>query len=111
MTIRATRPTWRGLGSPVLGGAPWSGASAGRAQDTDQVRFYLSGRAGAAILLDGRPVTGLEAGLSEQTTGVSLGVNLGRYFGLELAADGFEKFLRPRPDVSVRPGRRPARLS
>jgi len=104
MTIRATRPTWRVLGSLVLGAALWSWASAGRAQDTDQVRFYLSGRAGAAILLDGRPVTGLEAGLSEQTTGVSLGVNLGRYFGLELAADGFEKFLRSRPDVSVRPG-------
>src|SRR3990170_4360702 len=104
MTIRATRPTWRVLGSLVLGAALWSWASAGRAQDTDQVRFYLSGRAGAAILLDGRPVTGLEAGLSEQTTGVSLDVNLGRYFGLELAADGFEKFLRSRPDVSVRPG-------
>lgn len=64
------------------------------AEDTDQTRFYLSARLGKTLLPETRPMTGLEVESSQQVTGVSVGVNLGRHVGVELAGDAFEPDLR-----------------
>jgi opacity protein-like surface antigen len=53
----------------------------GHAEDSARVRYYLHLRGE-----DTNPATGVH-----DHWGVSLGVNLGRYWGLELAADSFER--------------------
>lgn len=52
-----------------------------RAEDSDKVRFYLGLRG-----QDTNPVAGVH-----DAWGLSLGANLGRYWGLELSADTFER--------------------
>jgi opacity protein-like surface antigen len=58
-------------------------------EDTDQPRFYWSLRLGVGNLLDLRPIQELEVEREALLTGMSVGVNLGRYFGVELAGDQF----------------------
>jgi opacity protein-like surface antigen len=61
-------------------------------------RLYIGARAGGALNLDTDLVPGVQAepsnnaigGELSPTFGASLGLNLGRYFGVEVAADGFE---------------------
>jgi opacity protein-like surface antigen len=60
-----------------------------RAEDTDQIRFYGSLRLGIGDFLDTKPIDGLEIEHEALLTGMSVGVNLGRYFGAELAGDVF----------------------
>ncbi|HUF92151.1 MAG TPA: outer membrane beta-barrel protein, partial [Candidatus Limnocylindria bacterium] len=64
------------------------------AQDSDLLRFYGALRVGYAFLSDGKPVSNVEAQRMQQVTGLSLGVNFNRYFGVELAADAFESDLK-----------------
>jgi len=67
-----------GLAVLALGAAP---AATAWAQDSDRVRYYLHLRA-----QDTNPLTGVH-----DHWGLSLGANLGRYWGLELSADTFER--------------------
>jgi opacity protein-like surface antigen len=53
------------------------------AEDSDRVRYYLGLRG-----QDTNPATG-----THDAWGISLGANLGRYWGLELSADTFERFI------------------
>jgi opacity protein-like surface antigen len=63
-------------------------ASTAWAEDTDDVRFYLGLRLGTATILEEEPVPGLEvAEPTQNLTGISIGVNLGRYWGLEIAGE------------------------
>jgi opacity protein-like surface antigen len=64
------------------------------AQDADDLRGYLGVRLGISAAYDTDIGGGLGATPNEQVLGVSLGVNLGRYFGLELAGDGWERNMR-----------------
>jgi opacity protein-like surface antigen len=70
--------------------------AAAHAQDSDLMRFYGSLRVGYAFLPNSEPVSNTEVKGLEQVTGLSLGVNVNRYFGLELAADSFESDLELR---------------
>lgn len=58
-----------------------------RAEDTDQIRAYGSVRLGAVYRLHTNQGNGLSIDGFSQAYGFSLGVNLNRYVGLELAAD------------------------
>lgn len=58
-----------------------------RAEDTDQDRLYGSFRFGVNTHLHLKAAPGVEVDRIQQSYGFSLGVNLGRYFGLEIAAD------------------------
>lgn len=60
------------------------------------MRFYGALRVGYAFLPNTEPVSNVEAQRMQQVTGLSLGVNLNRYFGVELAADHFESDLQLR---------------
>ncbi len=54
-------------------------------------RLYVGARAGVSVLLDDEMIPGLTAEPTlNKAFGLSLGVNYGRYLGLELAADGYE---------------------
>ena len=61
-------------------------------------RFYIGARAGGAVILNSELIPGLEAkptnnaigGVLSKNFGVSGGFNFGRYFGLEVALDGYE---------------------
>lgn len=61
------------------------------AQDTDQLRGYLSARLGIASAIDTDVGGGLEATAHEQVVGVSVGVNVNRHLGIELRGDGWER--------------------
>jgi opacity protein-like surface antigen len=62
-----------------------------RAQDTDQLRGYLQARAGLFYLTDPTFINnGVKADQIQDTIGVSVGLNLNRYFGVELAGDMYE---------------------
>lgn len=63
--------------------------STGLAEDTDQIRFYGSFRLGIGDFLDTKQKDGLEIEHEALLTGMSVGVNLGRYLGAELAGDVF----------------------
>jgi|RhiMetdeSRZDD1v2_1073273.scaffolds.fasta_scaffold19694_11 opacity protein-like surface antigen len=65
-----------------------------RAQDTDDARGYLGVRLGITAASSTDIGGGLGATPNEQVLGVSLGVNLGRYLGVELAGDGWERNMR-----------------
>jgi len=56
-------------------------ASVAWAEDSDRIRYYLQLRG-----QDTNPATG-----THDAWGLSLGANLGRYWGLELSADAYEK--------------------
>ena len=60
------------------------------AQDSDLLRFYGGLRVGYTFLTQSSPVSTMDSSRFEQVTGLSLGVNFNRYFGVELAADSFE---------------------
>jgi len=64
------------------------------AQDVDAPRGYLGVRLGITAASDTDIGGGLGATPNEQVLGVSLGVNLGRYLGVELAGDGWERNMR-----------------
>jgi opacity protein-like surface antigen len=65
-------------------------ASSVAGQDTDQVRGYLQARAGLFVLTDPTFINGVEANQIQDAYGVSAGVNLNRYFGVEIAGDMYE---------------------
>ena len=65
-----------------------------QAEDTDDVRAYLGVRLGISAASDTDVGGGLGASPNEQVLGVSVGVNLGRYLGVELAGDGWERNMR-----------------
>jgi opacity protein-like surface antigen len=65
-----------------------------QAEDTDQFRFYWAMRLGLSVLTDGRATSSVDADTRQQLTGMSLGVNLGRYLSLEVAGDVYETELR-----------------
>ncbi|MGH6952843.1 MAG: outer membrane beta-barrel protein [Alphaproteobacteria bacterium] len=61
------------------------------AADSDAVRAYLSLRLGAQFLMDGDSDLGVELANPAAPAGsTSIGVNLGKYWGLELAGDAVE---------------------
>ncbi len=66
------------------------------AADGDTVRGYLHLRLGGALQFDTDVRPSMESTRAEQLLGVSLGVNLSRHFGVELAGDGYELNLRVR---------------
>lgn len=71
------------------------------ARIAEATRVFLGVRAGGAIPVKDRPFSGLEArpeppaygGQVDQLFGISVGVNVGRYWGAELAFDGYEMVL------------------
>jgi opacity protein-like surface antigen len=65
-------------------------ASRARAQDTDQLRLYFEPRSGIAFQLKNEAARGIEVSSGQQLNGFTLGVNLNRYFGLEVAGDAFQ---------------------
>ena len=65
-------------------------ASSVHAGDTDDLRGYLGVRLGISAANDTDIGGGLDASQNEQMVGVSVGVNLGRYLGVEVAGDGWE---------------------
>ena len=73
----------------ALAGVLGIGSSAA-AQDTDQLRGYLQARAGPFVLTDPKFINGVEADRIQDAFGVSVGVNLNRYFGVEIAGDMYE---------------------
>jgi opacity protein-like surface antigen len=84
---------WRLLPAAFVGLLTLTGIAF--AQDSDQTRFYLGLRLGAQLFPDSQIANGIEATkLDFPAYGASVGVNFGRYFGLELAADTFEPSLR-----------------
>lgn len=87
MSISPQRPSSRlaGLLRGALGAMALVliAAPACRAEDSDRLRSYLHVRG-----QDTNPLTG-----THDAWGVSLGVNLNRYLGLEISADTFERFV------------------
>jgi opacity protein-like surface antigen len=65
-------------------------AAVARAEDTDQIRGYLHGRIGIFYLPSRELINGVDADRWQDTFGFSLGVNLGRFVGVEVAADTYE---------------------
>lgn len=62
-----------------------------RAEDTADMRGYLGLRLGVSAARDTDVGGGLGATSHEQVLGVSIGLNLGRHLGVELAGDGWER--------------------
>jgi opacity protein-like surface antigen len=56
--------------------------------------WYVVPRIGSAVLLDTEPASGISASSMQQNTGVSVGVDVGRHLGIELAGDAFEVNLK-----------------
>lgn len=69
-------------------------AGPARAQDTDQLRFYLALRGGVQRFTDAEIAPGAEATEPQFAYGASVGFNLGRHLGFEVAGDGYEAGLR-----------------
>jgi opacity protein-like surface antigen len=69
-------------------------APSSHAEDTDDLRGYLGVRLGITAAYDTDIGGGLGATPNEQVLGVSLGLNLGRYLGVEVAGDGWERNMR-----------------
>ena len=64
------------------------------AQDSAATRFYLGLRLGTQFSPDASVADGMSASQFQDVHGLSLGVNLGRYLGVEIAADQWEPNLR-----------------
>jgi opacity protein-like surface antigen len=64
------------------------------AQDSAATRFYLGLRLGTQFSRDASVADGMSASQFQDVHGLSLGVNLGRYLGVEIAADQWEPNLR-----------------
>ena len=91
---RTTRILGRGLASTGLLLAVSLSPLATHAADTDQTRFYLSIRAGAIVKSQTQVAPGYQGTLGgEDVIGLSLGLNLNKYFGMELALDRYELIL------------------
>jgi opacity protein-like surface antigen len=71
-------------------------ASGAGAQDADRIRGYVHARVGGAFFPDKNLIGDVEMSTSQVGFGASLGVNLTRYIGVEVAVDGTET------DVSFR---------
>lgn len=86
--LRALRPV-RTSGSVLLASLLLLAASPGgaRAEDTDQIRFYGGYRLGPVYRLHPEQGHGLRIDRFSMGYGFSLGVNLGRHVGIELAGD------------------------
>ena len=69
-------------------------AASSHAVDTDDLRGYLGVRLGISAAYDTDIGGGLGATPNEQVLGVSVGLNLGRHLGVELAGDGWERNMR-----------------
>lgn len=69
-------------------------APSAHAEDTDDLRGYLGVRLGITASYDTDVGGGLGATPNEQVIGVSVGLNLGRYLGVEIAGDGWERNMR-----------------
>jgi opacity protein-like surface antigen len=82
VTPRADRPVRLALGGLLVLLAALAAPAA--AQDSDRPRFYLGLRG-----MGTNPATGVH-----DPWGLSLGASLGRYWGVELSADAFERFPR-----------------
>jgi opacity protein-like surface antigen len=78
----------------LLSIALFSVVPASHAEDTDDLRGYLGVRLGISAAYDTDIGGDLSATPNEQVLGVSVGVNLGRHLGLELAGDGWERNMR-----------------
>jgi opacity protein-like surface antigen len=76
----------------------WTPAPMAEARPDVPTRIYFGARMGGAVILNDNLIPGLTAelpndaigGALSPSFGLSLGVNYGRYLGLELAADGYE---------------------
>lgn len=66
------------------------GASHVTAQDTDHPRLYFVPRSGIAFQLKDEAAPGIEVSSGQQLNGFTVGVNLGRHLGIELAGDAFQ---------------------
>lgn len=79
--------------APETGGAD-AGTAAPPAADTDALRLYLQFRPAAAVYPDAHVADGIALSHPELALGFSVGVNLNRYLGVEIAADGVESTIR-----------------
>jgi opacity protein-like surface antigen len=70
------------------------GAGIAAAADQRWPAWYVMPRVGTAVLLDTEPASGVKASSIQQSTGLSVGVDVGRHFGIELAGDAFETNLK-----------------
>jgi opacity protein-like surface antigen len=70
------------------------GAGIAAAADQRWPAWYVAPRIGAAVLVDGEPASGIRASWIQQSTGLSVGVDVGRHFGIEVAGDAFETNLK-----------------
>src|SRR5262245_6149484 len=79
------------------------------AREDVPTRIYFGARAGGAVILNEDLAPGLSSeptnnsigGALSKAFGLSLGVNWGRYFGVELAADGYEVNLNLRGSGNI----------
>ena len=67
------------------------------AADESWPRWYWGVRLGAAITVDTDATSDVKTSRSDQVTGMSVGVDLGRHRSLEVAADVFETALQHGP--------------
>jgi len=74
----------------LLCGAPGIAA----ASDHPWPAWYVIPRIGAAVLLDTEPASGVGASSIQQSNGLSVGVDVGRHLGIELAGEVFEVDLK-----------------
>jgi hypothetical protein len=68
----------------------------GGAADTDQTRLYLAIRLGGAVFTETQPVANVRISRlsSQQLIAGSVGLNLGKHWGVEVAGEGHETNLR-----------------
>lgn len=74
----------------LLYGAPGIAA----ASDHRWPAWYVIPRTGVAVLLDTEPASGVGASSVQQSNGLSVGVDVGRHLGIELAGEVFETDLK-----------------
>jgi len=82
---RARGARWLALALVALGLGVSPGS--GEAEDTDQIRFYWDFHPGVVFRLHTKQADGLEIDPYQQAIGMGAGVNLGRYFSLEVSGD------------------------
>jgi opacity protein-like surface antigen len=78
------------IGVLSLGGV----ASAGRAEETGEPRWYFGARIGTGFMLHHQVAPDIDVSSWAPVSGVFAGVHLNRYLGVEMAADLFEVELR-----------------
>jgi opacity protein-like surface antigen len=70
------------------------GGAIAAAADQRWPAWYVAPRIGTAVLVDGEPTSGIRASWTQQSTGLSVGVDVGGHFGIEVAGDAFETNLK-----------------